>query len=55
VQAEAKIVAGTVVLSSSKVTAPKFIRYAFAGFPKVNLVNAAGLPARPFRTDSFRP
>ena len=36
-------------------SSPKFIRYAFAGYPRVNLVNAAGLPALPFRTDSFRP
>jgi sialate O-acetylesterase len=28
---------------------------ALAGKPKVNLVNEAGLPARPFRTDSFKP
>ncbi|YCM46737.1 sialate O-acetylesterase [Verrucomicrobiaceae bacterium 227] len=55
VPAEAKIVDGTVVLSSRKIQSPKYIRYAFAGLPKVNLVNAAGLPTRPFRTDSFQP
>jgi len=54
-QADAKIVDGKVVLSSSKVSAPKHIRYAFAGVPRVNLINAAALPARPFRTDSFQP
>ena len=55
VRAEAKIVDGAVVLSSGEVSAPKYIRYAFAGLPKVNLINAAGFPAQPFRTDSFRP
>ncbi|MEJ6730011.1 MAG: sialate O-acetylesterase [Akkermansiaceae bacterium] len=54
-RAEAKISGQTVVLTSEKVSSPKFIRYAFAGLPKVNLINAAGLPALPFRTDSFRP
>lgn len=55
VKAEAKIVEGKVVLSSGKMPVPKFVRYAFAGCPQVNLVNAAGLPAQPFRTDTFRP
>ena len=54
-RADAKIVDGKVVLSSSNVLSPKHIRYAFAGAPQVNLINAAGLPARPFRTDSFEP
>jgi len=31
--------------------APEFVRYAFTGKPAVNLVNEAGLPAYPFRTD----
>ncbi len=55
VQAEAKIIGETIVLTSAKVPSPKFIRYAFAGLPQVNLINAAGLPALPFRTDSFQP
>ncbi|MDB4142386.1 sialate O-acetylesterase [Akkermansiaceae bacterium] len=54
-RADAKISGNTVVLTSKKVPAPKYIRYAFAGLPKVNLINASGLPALPFRTDSFRP
>lgn len=53
--ADARITDGKVVLSSSEVTSPKHIRYAFAGIPKVNLTNAAGLPVLPFRTDSFEP
>jgi sialate O-acetylesterase len=27
---------------------PKYVRYAYAAMPKVNLVNKAGLPAYPF-------
>ena len=49
--AEATIRGETVHLTSSKVKEPVAVRYAFAGFPKVNLLNGAGLPAMPFRTD----
>ncbi|MDA0349717.1 MAG: sialate O-acetylesterase [Verrucomicrobia bacterium] len=34
---------------------PVAVRYAFSAFPNVNLVNGAGLPAMPFRTDTDRP
>lgn len=54
-EADAKIEGQTVVLSSSELPKPRFVRYAFAGKPTVNLVNAAGLPAYPFRSDSFPP
>lgn len=49
--AEAKIVGETVVLQNKNISAPRYVRYAFSGKPDVNLVNAAGLPAYPFRTD----
>ncbi|MDP4611148.1 MAG: sialate O-acetylesterase [Opitutales bacterium] len=55
VRATAKIDGGTVVLRSEEINKPLYVRYAFAGYPKVNLVNGAGLPAYPFRTDSFAP
>lgn len=45
----------TVILSSEQVVDPAFVRYAFTAMPEVNLVNISGLPARPFRTDSFAP
>ncbi len=53
--ADAVIEGETVVLISGGIKAPKYVRYAFAGKPSVNLVNGAGLPAYPFRTDSFEP
>ncbi|MDP0492400.1 MAG: sialate O-acetylesterase [Verrucomicrobiota bacterium JB023] len=55
VPAQAEIVNGSVRLSSPNVKNPRFVRYAFAGKPRVNLVNQAGLPAYPFRTDAFAP
>lgn len=55
VKAEAKVSEETVMLTSSKRTKPLYVRYAFAGKPNVNLVNAASLPAYPFRTDTFEP
>lgn len=53
--AEAEIKGETVVLKSSEIKSPLYIRYAFAAMPKVNLVNHTGLPTRPFRTDNFLP
>ncbi|MGJ8654516.1 MAG: sialate O-acetylesterase [Opitutaceae bacterium] len=55
VKAEATLDGQNVVLSASELKKPLFVRYAFAGKPSVNLVNAAGLPAYPFRTDDFQP
>lgn len=53
VPATAKIEGETVVVWSDKVSQPQEVRYGWANFPVVNLYNAAGLPASPFRTDSF--
>lgn len=53
--AVASIEGQTVVLNSPAVAKPRYVRYAFAGMPKVNLVNATDLPAYPFRTDRFAP
>ena len=49
--ATAKIVGDKVMVTSEKVDAPKFVRYAWADNPEANLVNSAGLPAVSFRTD----
>lgn len=51
--AEVKLDGGTVVVSSPLVPAPVAVRYAWADNPDANLVNAAGLPAAPFRTDNW--
>ncbi len=55
VRADAELNGETVVLSSSEIDQPRYVRYAFAGKPNVNLVNIADLPAYPFRTDTFDP
>ena len=54
-RADAAIVGQTVVLKSTELEKPLYVRYAFSGMPKVNLINGAGLPANPFRTDRFEP
>ncbi len=51
--ANAKIEAGVVVVSSDKVPKPIAVRYGWANYPVVNLWNKDGLPATPFRTDDF--
>ncbi len=52
VWADAKIEGESVVVSSPSVTAPAFIRYAWAENPAgANLYNSEGFPAAPFRSD----
>jgi sialate O-acetylesterase len=51
--ADAKIEGNTVVVSSDKVAEPVAVRYAWADNPVCNLYNKDGLPASPFRTDSW--
>jgi len=53
VWAKAVIDGGKVIVSSPNVPHPIAVRYGWADFPVVNLFNKAGLPASPFRTDSF--
>ena len=54
VWADARIDGVTVIVSSPNVPEPKFVRYAYAGYRgDCNLQNEAGLPAAPFRSDSF--
>lgn len=52
--ASATIQGSTVVLTCPDVPKPVAVRYAWADNPDVNLVNRAGLPARPFRTDQWK-
>lgn len=52
--AKAVIEGRTVVVSASDVPEPMAVRYAWADNPEgCNLTNDEGLPASPFRTDSF--
>ncbi|MCX7766843.1 MAG: hypothetical protein N2246_09100 [Candidatus Sumerlaeia bacterium] len=53
--ADASIHGNEVWLSHSRVPSPKYVRYAWEGNPQADLYNGAGLPAAPFRTDSFPP
>jgi sialate O-acetylesterase len=53
VWAEALIEGESVVASSEAVPQPAAVRYGWADNPDVNLVNGAGLPASPFRTDDW--
>lgn len=43
----------SIVLSAPGILHPVAVRYAWANNPAVNLVNGAGLPAVPFRTDNW--
>lgn len=53
VWADATVAGETVVVRSDAVPQPVAVRYAWSSYPVCNLVNAAGLPAHPFRTDDF--
>jgi len=54
VWANAKIVGqDKIELSNSAVKQPTAVRFGWANYPVVNLWNKDGLPAHPFRTDSF--
>lgn len=52
--AVARIDGDRVVVSSPEVATPVAVRYAWENFPTCNLFNGAGLPATPFRTDSWK-
>jgi sialate O-acetylesterase len=52
VNADAAIVDGRVLVSSSQVASPAYVRFGWANYPVVNLWNKDGLPASPFRTDA---
>ena len=54
VPAEAHIDGRTIVVSAKEVAQPVAVRFAWREDATPNLVNGAGLPASPFRTDSFK-
>lgn len=49
--AEARIEGDQVIVTHPAIKTPVAVRYAWANNPEVNLINGAGLPAGPFRTD----
>ena len=51
VAAQAKVDGDTLMVWSASVSDPVSVRYAWADDPVCNLVNQAGLPAGPFRSD----
>lgn len=53
-QATAIIKGKKVIVKTEDIESPMHVRYAFSAKPNVNLVNKAGLPTRPFRTDTFK-
>lgn len=53
--AEAILESNKVVLRADGISQPETVRYAWGGLTDANLVNAAGLPAAPFRTDGQEP
>ena len=52
-QARARIDGERVVVSSPDVEKPAAVRYGWSNFPRCTLMNGAGLPASPFRTDDW--
>jgi sialate O-acetylesterase len=53
VWAQAKIDGLNVIVWHDDISEPAAVRYAWAANPVCNLYNEAGLPASPFRTDSW--
>jgi sialate O-acetylesterase len=54
VPAQAAVQGTTVVVSSPEVKSPRHVRFGWHKQANPNLVNSAGLPASPFRTDGWR-
>jgi len=52
--AAVKITPKYIEVTSEKVKSPEAVRYAWANDPDCNLINGAGLPASPFRTDRWK-
>jgi sialate O-acetylesterase len=55
VAATARIEGDTVVVSSSRVADPRYVRYGWANAPVINLFNSEGLPASPFTSEDTIP
>ncbi len=53
VEAQARVDGETLVVTAPGLVKPVAVRYAWSDDPEAGLVNAAGLPAVPFRTDTW--
>ena len=53
-KADARLDGETVIVSSTDVADPSAVRYAWENDPVANLTNKEGLPATPFRTDTWK-
>ncbi|MEI7728583.1 MAG: sialate O-acetylesterase [Verrucomicrobiota bacterium] len=53
VAAEAKIEGDSVLVANAAVPKPRAVRYGWSSSPRCNLYNREGLPASPFRTDTW--
>ena len=53
VPAQAEVVGDSIVVQAETITKPVEVRYGWSNVPDVNLFNAAGLPASPFRTGAL--
>lgn len=51
--AEGRILGDGVIVRSDEVSRPQTVRYAWGAMPQATLINRAGLPAAPFRTDTL--
>jgi sialate O-acetylesterase len=52
--AKAIIQGNQVIVYSDNMAEPEAVRYAWADNPECNLINSEGLPAVPFRTDTWK-
>jgi len=55
VAATARIDGKTVIVGSTQVAEPKYVRYGWANAPAINLYNSEGLPASPFTSEDAIP
>jgi sialate O-acetylesterase len=51
--AYARVEGNSVIVWHPRIRKPMYLRYAWSDYPLANLVNGAGLPAGPFRTDDW--
>lgn len=53
VWAKAEVIGNTATVWADGIAEPKNVRYGWSANPEVNVINSAGLPMNPFRTDTL--